>query len=326
MPKVSVIVPIYNVEQYIERCARSLFEQTLDDLEYIFINDCTPDKSMEVLASTLADYPSRKKQVKIIEMPVNSGQAKVRKAGIEAAAGDYIIHCDSDDWIEKDMAEVLYETAIETSSDLIFCDIYKEYPDNRQVLRNHKITTDKHEIIGNILTEHIFHFLCGGILKRSIFTDNLITWPSKNSAEDFALMVQLAYYANKISFCDKVLYHYRFNPASTTGDLSIERSIKRCEEVQDNVQLIHDFMKEHALLQKYHSECLLLKYSVRKQLKPFINDKKIYALWKGVFPEIEKQFLKDNGIALKHKISYLISFLRLEPYYRPIYNWILKRK
>lgn len=325
MPKVSVIIPVYNVEQYIERCARSLFEQTFEDIEYIFINDCTLDKSMEVLASTIESYPSRKKQVRIIEMPVNSGQAKVRKVGIEAASGDYIINCDSDDWIEKDMAELLYKNAMDTSADLIFCDLYKEYPDRQQVLRNPKMFTDKHNVISKILTEDIFHFLCGSISNRSIYTENAITWPSKNTAEDFALMVQLAYYASKISFCDKVLYHYRFNPASTTGDISKERSIKRCEEVKDNIQLILNFLEKNTLLQDYHTECLLLKYSVRKQIKAFINDENIYSIWKGIFPEIEHQYLKDKGISVKHKISYLLSLFRLEPYYRTIYDLLFKR-
>ena len=309
-----------------EHCARSLFEQTLDDIEYIFVNDCTQDNSMAILSNVISNYPTRTAQIKIVNHDTNKGLPAARRSGLAIATGDYVIHCDSDDWVEKDMAEVLYKTAISTSADLVLCDSYKEYFDYREVLRNPKTVTDKHTIISNILEENIFHYLWSGISKRSIYTNNAINWPVKNTAEDFVLMVQLAYYASKISFCDNVLYHYRFNPTSTTGDLSKERSIKRCKEVKDNIQLILDFLDNHALFQGYHSECLLLKYSVRKQLKPFINDKKIYALWKGVFPEIEKQFLKDNGIALKHKISYLISFLRLEPYYRPIYNWILKRK
>ena len=81
MPKVSVIIPVYGVEKYIERCARSLFEQTLDDIEYLFIDDCTPDRSIEVLKSILEEYPNRKEQVIIHRMEQNSGQAAVRKWG-----------------------------------------------------------------------------------------------------------------------------------------------------------------------------------------------------------------------------------------------------
>ena len=78
MPKVSVSVPIYNVEKYIEKCVRSLFEQTLDDIEYIFVNDCTPDKSMDILRRVLVEYPQRQEQVKVIDHKVNKGSATVR--------------------------------------------------------------------------------------------------------------------------------------------------------------------------------------------------------------------------------------------------------
>ena len=105
MPKISVIVPIYNVSAYIERCARSLWEQTLDDIEYIFINDCTPDNSMEILEKVLKDYPQRKSQTRIFKMPTNSRQAAVRRHGIKLAAGEYIIHCDADDWVDTNLYE-----------------------------------------------------------------------------------------------------------------------------------------------------------------------------------------------------------------------------
>ena len=113
-PKVSVIVPIYNVEQYIEKCVRSLMEQTLVNIEFIFVNDCTPDDSMTVLRRVLKDYPARESQVTILEHKENRGVAAVRKKGMEVAIGEYIIHCDSDDWVEKNMYEKLLEKAIET--------------------------------------------------------------------------------------------------------------------------------------------------------------------------------------------------------------------
>ena len=111
-PKVSVIVPIYGVEAYIERCAVSLFEQTLDDIEYIFVNDCTPDESMKILSHVLSRYPHRTDQVVIINQPKNMGAAKAREVGIKAAKGEYIIHCDSDDWVDKDMYFLMYQEAV----------------------------------------------------------------------------------------------------------------------------------------------------------------------------------------------------------------------
>ena len=109
MPKVSVIIPVYNVEKYIEKCARSLFEQTLDDIEYIFIDDCSPDNSMLVLSKVLKSYPKREAQVRIIRNPENKGVAYSRTIGMKAATGEYMIHCDPDDWVDKELYQNMYK-------------------------------------------------------------------------------------------------------------------------------------------------------------------------------------------------------------------------
>ncbi len=103
MIKVSVIIPVYNVEKYIEHCARSLMEQTLMDIEYIFVDDCTPDHSMEILQRVLTDYPERLESIRIIHHTQNSGLATVRNTGLQSAQGEYIKHCDRADWVEPDM-------------------------------------------------------------------------------------------------------------------------------------------------------------------------------------------------------------------------------
>ena len=97
MPAVSVIIPVCKVEPYMARCARSLFGQTLDDIEFLFIDDCSPDRSIDVMREVLAEFPARKDQVTVFRMPRNSGQAAVRMQGIALARGEYVIHCDSDD-------------------------------------------------------------------------------------------------------------------------------------------------------------------------------------------------------------------------------------
>ena len=106
MPKLSVIIPMYGVEKYIGRCAESLFAQTLEDVEFIFIDDCTPDRSVEILQEVIdrnqPRFAGMNWIVRIEHMPTNGGQAAVRRHGVEVATGDYLIHCDSDDWVEPD--------------------------------------------------------------------------------------------------------------------------------------------------------------------------------------------------------------------------------
>jgi glycosyltransferase involved in cell wall biosynthesis len=117
--KVSVCIPVYGVEKYIERCARSLFEQTMrNGVEFVFVNDCTPDKSIEILEHVLAKYPHRKEQTKIINLPENGGVGRARRIAIENCTGEYIIHCDPDDWIEPDMYEKMYCAAMKTGADV----------------------------------------------------------------------------------------------------------------------------------------------------------------------------------------------------------------
>ena len=125
MSKVSVVVPIYGVEKYIERCARSLFEQTLDDIEFIFVDDCTKDHSICVLEKVLLDYPQRQKQTTIVHHEVNKGLPLARQTGIMMATGDFIAHCDSDDWVDVDVYRQMYDTAINEKADVVICDYYK---------------------------------------------------------------------------------------------------------------------------------------------------------------------------------------------------------
>ena len=122
MPKVSVIIPVYGVKKYIERCARSLFEQTLDDIEYIFVDDSTPDNSISILRKVLSEYPNREKQVKILHHEKNKGLAQARQTGLKIASGEYIAHCDSDDWVDVHMYEEMYNKAIEEDADVVVCD------------------------------------------------------------------------------------------------------------------------------------------------------------------------------------------------------------
>ena len=122
--KVSVIIPIYNVKSFIGRCATTLMQQTLDEVEYIFVNDATPDESMDVLKSTLQQYPERLQQVKILTHEINKGLPEARNTGLKIATGKYIYHCDSDDFMEPDTLKQLYETAERENADYVWCDYF----------------------------------------------------------------------------------------------------------------------------------------------------------------------------------------------------------
>ena len=118
-PKISVIITIYNSENYITPCVNSLFNQTLEEIEYIFINDATQDNSIEKLHCIIGDFPNRKPSVKIINLNKNKGVSNARRIGLENATGEYIIHCDSDDWsIEKQKRQM--QILSDATSDMSF--------------------------------------------------------------------------------------------------------------------------------------------------------------------------------------------------------------
>ena len=215
MIKISIIIAVYNCEKYIEACVRSLFEQTLNDIEYVFVNDATPDNSITVLEKVIEDYPTRKPFFKIINLKKNGGVSNARKIGIENATGEYVIHADSDDWIDKDMYERLYRKAKETDADIVGCNFLHEYTDIQYVFRQ-QYSDSKEENISRLINGRIFPSLCTSLTRRSLIKDNNITFPvGLNMGEDLFFNLQLYLLAKKIVSIDWAPYHYRHTEDSS---------------------------------------------------------------------------------------------------------------
>ena len=218
MPKVSVIVPIYNVSAYIERCARSLFEQTLQDMEYIFVNDCTMDDSMEVLERVLKDYPNRRAQVQIVKMSTNSRLAAVRRQGIQLASGDFIIHCDGDDWVDVDLYEMMHIEAIRRDADIVVCPIRDEYQEYGVTRLLQSLPDNGQVILENWYNKSVGMYAWNKLVKRSLYVDHdILPFEGINMWEDNGLLLRLFYYAQRVSYINKAVYHYnRMNMAAMT--------------------------------------------------------------------------------------------------------------
>ena len=121
-PKVSMLIPIYGVEKFIERCAVSLFEQTYQNIEYIFVNDCTKDNSVVILKNVVERYPQRKLQVRIIEHEKNKGLAGARNTAVAAATGEFVMHVDSDDYVDKDIVKKTILSQKKVDADIVIVD------------------------------------------------------------------------------------------------------------------------------------------------------------------------------------------------------------
>lgn len=219
-PKVSVIVPIYNVEKYIERCARSLMEQTLDDIEYLFVNDATPDRSMEILNRVIEDYPKRKPQIKIFYHEVNKGLSAARNTGINFATGKYLFFVDSDDEITKDSIETQYSICELHHSDLVIADNYIVKSGNIQEVKSNLTVpvVSGDDVIKSFVEGRWYNVAWNKLVRRDIIIDNNLCFSEGDKFEDELWSFQLATVATCLVVIHTPTYYYyiRSNSIMTT--------------------------------------------------------------------------------------------------------------
>lgn len=318
MPKVSIIIPVYGVEKYIERCARSLFEQTLDDIEYLFIDDCTPDKSVEILKHVLEEYPQRKNQVVIHRMEQNSGQAKVREWGMRNATGEYVIHCDSDDWVDIHMYEKMYKKSVSADYDIVVCDYY-ESDGTSQIINKEYIPDKVEETMSSILLKKTHSVLWNKLVKKSIY-NNKIIYPIANNAEDYALLVQLAYHSKSFGYVNEPLYFYYYNTSSLTKVMTNENLINRFNQSMSNIGIVETFLRQNQSLAKYSDELDCIKVIEKEILISSSFNKTLYKEWIDAYKEIFPRILLNNKITLRRKLRFIGIKYRIYPLIRFMLN------
>lgn len=312
MPKVSVIIPVYGVEKYIERCARSLFEQTLNDIEFIFVNDCTPDNSISILETTLSEYPNRKHQVRIINQPQNMGAAQARKDGILAAAGEYVIQCDSDDWVDPNMYFDILKQAETTGADLVMCKKINMSDGKRNTTITDTFVDNKEQMMSLIISGKTSVSLCCRLVRKQLFLDKRFIFPSSHMKEDTVISAQLAYLSNKSTSVDGPYYYYFSNPNSVCQSITEEVCVKRWSESKRNTDILIKFLGQENILNQYSSELKLLKFQVKGFLLPLLKkDLKYWKEWKQTYPEINISILFNKKISFGLKMVHLLTLLRI---------------
>lgn len=219
---ISIIIPCYNVEKYIDRCFESLLAQTIgfDRLEIIMVDDCSTDRTWDKLTAIEATYPE---SVMIIRCDKNGRQGRARNIGLQYASAPYVGYVDSDDWIESDMYEKLYEKMIVFKCDIVMCHNWRDTALAGQVLAP-KLTgnADRMFAIDTVEKRKTF-IVCGSIgysvwdklFTRDLLTQNNICFPENLAYEDHFFSALLYFYATKIYILEERLYHYYLNPDST---------------------------------------------------------------------------------------------------------------
>lgn len=209
--KISICIPIYNVEKYIERCLKSAFEQTYIDIEYILINDSSTDNSLNIVYKLIQNYPYRQKQVKIYSHEKNRGLSASRNSAIKYASGEYILWLDSDDYLEKNTVEILIEHLKQNDSDIVSFDILTHNRYGQTVWKQPMYHLPE-EMLKTIIGRKGPVCVCGRLIKLDLYKKyNIQASEGINMGEDYQVSTQLAFYAQKVSTINKALYHYERN-------------------------------------------------------------------------------------------------------------------
>ena len=319
--KISIIIPVYRVENYISRCCRSLFGMRFQDVEYLFVDDATPDGSIAVIESVLNEYPHRKAQVRLLTHQKNMGVACARNTGLEAATGEYIAFVDADDWIEKDMFEKLYQKAEAGHLDITGCDWYLEFEASRRYMRQ-PVYEKASECLIALLTGEMRWFLWAFLVRRDLYVKNNIRFlDGANIGEDMSVLIRCFSFARSYRHVPEALYHYvRSNTASMTA-LDSKRQI---EMVKRNVDVTTGFI--HSRYQNsLERELDFLKLNVKFPL--LISDNTAnYEVWNACFPEANRSIWKNAKQPFRNKLLQWSALHRhywiVRGYYRLLFKFV----
>ena len=248
MPKVSVIVPIYNVEKYLEKCINSLLSQTLEDIQIILVNDGSKDNSGNIAK----EYEQNNKDRVIYVEKENGGLSDARNYGLKYATGDFIAFLDSDDYIEKNAYEEMYNKAIEENADYVECDFIWEFPNKIRVDKQYPYKNKKE------MLSFVRVVAWNKLIKRQLITDNNLEFPKGLRYEDVEFTYKLIPFVNRFAYVDKPFIHY-VQREDSIANVQNERTAE-IFTVLDNVI---EFYKKNNIYEKYRDE---LEYNYARYL------------------------------------------------------------
>lgn len=248
MPKVSVIVPIYNVEKYLEKCINSLLSQTLEDIQIILVNDGSKDNSGNIAK----EYEQNNKDRVIYVEKENGGLSDARNYGLKYATGDFIAFLDSDDYIEKNAYEEMYNKAIEENADYVECDFIWEFPNKIRVDKQYPYKNKKE------MLSFVRVVAWNKLIKRQLITDNNLEFPKGLRYEDVEFTYKLIPFINKFTYVDKPFIHY----VQREGSIANVQN-ERTAEIFTVLDNVIEFYKNNNIYEKYRDE---LEYNYARYL------------------------------------------------------------
>lgn len=284
-PLVSVIVPVYNVEQYLDECLNSIRQQTYENLEIIVVEDCSTDNSLNTFIKHSEDP-----RVKLIQHEKNSGLSAARNTGIDAAKGDYIMFVDSDDHIHNNLIQLCLDNTSKKELDLIVFD-FKTFYDGEKI--DNKLNKNK-EYKSKIFNQSEYlkyhHFAWLKFLRADILRNNILRFPVGYYYEDWPFHWELAFNNYRILHLSAPLYYYRLRSGSITSS--------------GDQKLIHIYYSHRVILEKMRSYDISLSAKI-------ILARKIYdGLW-FVLTQIKFEYLNQAILEAKNQLKITNNILKL---------------
>ena len=305
--KVSILVPFFKVEKYVGRCVESLFTQTYQNIEYVFVNDASPDKSMEIINECIKKH-GKQDQCKMIVHEQNKGISTSRNDCLDNATGDYFLFIDSDDYIDNDMVELLVAAAERENADISGCGYTEEY-DDHSIDMPQTYTNDHDEMLKAITILTIKGVMWKLLIRRSIVTDNpeVRFIPNNNMVDDYLFCCQVFYYAKRFASVDKCMYHYiQYNPNNYS-----KKAVFNIESQAIAIQEVEKFYKKKGVYDIVRNELKQRKFISKLPLlldKNCIDTKK----WRALFPESNDAW-KEMHFSQANKIIFRLAQSPLHP-------------
>ena len=293
--KVSILVPIYNAEKYIERCLDSIFSQTYPFIDFVFVDNCSSDNSIGILKKKIIQHHIQDDRVKLIIHDRNEGIAVSRNDCLNSATGDYILFVDSDDWIEPNMVELLVVSANRVHADIVGCDFIMENNEGQKYCKEPYCNNGYDNMIKAIDYE-LSSVLWKLLIKRSLFRTIRFT-PNLDIVEDYIVTIKLYQHAEIVAAVHQGLYHYilRQGSASSVRLKSLRSHVKGVEIIEKY------FIEEKMYDDNIRYRLMLRKFNIKSNFltKQFLD----YEAYKNTFPE-SNYIWREMNYSKKEKVKF----------------------
>lgn len=307
---VSILVPVHNVELYIERCVHSLFEQTYEDLEYIFVDDGSTDNSLSLLRKLIKEFPQREPHVQVFSFQENKGLPAVRNYLVDHCQTDWLMHVDSDDWIEPDLIEQLVCKQQETGADLVMSGIvyhYTSHDESRRFLDSKQ----KSDYFNLLFTDGAWVHVWGILIQRTIYTDNDIhVSTSIKHAEDLRVIYRLAHYATCISGTRKNGYHYTADNPNGNSTINSHKVLERALGVMDALDEARLFIVKHLpdYLELYDKKICMGQYRYFLHLSFFFGNRELHRIVSKKYRQMIHRYPSIFKDSIKKRLLYRVEY------------------